>query len=89
MIFHSAQQWQNPLQINIQNTIIERIYEFNFLGLTINENLNWKRHVDKIANKISKSMSILNKLKYFVPLNAKILIYTSLIYSYLNFRIVA
>ena len=75
--------------MNIENTIIERVYEFNFLGLTINENLNWKSHVDKIANKISKSMGILNKLKYFLPLNVKILIYSSLISSYLNFGILA
>ncbi len=89
MIFHTAQKNVIPLQLNIGNTIIERVYEFNFLGLTINENLNWKSHVDKIANKISKSMGILNKLKHFLHLNAKLLIYSALISSYLNFGILA
>ncbi len=34
-------------------------------------------------------MGILNKLKYFFPLNAKVLIYNSLILSHLNFCILA
>ncbi len=65
------------------------VYEFNFLGLTINENLNWKSHINKIDNKISKNMGILNKLKYFFPLNAKVPIYNSLILSHLNFCILS
>ncbi len=89
MIFHTAQKNVIPLQLNIENMIIERVYEFNFLGLTINEKLNWKSYVDKIANKISKSMGILNKLKHFLPVNAKLLIYSALISSYLKFGILA
>ncbi len=89
MIFHTAHKNVIPLQLNIENTIIEKVYEFNFLSLTINENLNWKGHVDKIANNISKSMGFLNKLKHFLPLNAKLLIYSALISSYLNFGILA
>ncbi len=68
---------------------IDRVYEFNFLGLTINLNLNWKSHINKSANKISKSIDILNKLKYILSLNAKVCIYNSLILSYLNFCILA
>ncbi len=69
------------MQLATDNTDIDRVYEFNFLGLTINENLNWKSNTDKIANKINKDMGVLNKVKYFLPLNAKILIYNSLISS--------
>ncbi len=75
MIFHTLQKNVAQLRLKIDNTLIDRVYEFNFLGLTINENLNWKSHINKIANKISKIMGILNKLKYFLPLNAKFLIY--------------
>ncbi len=84
MIFHTPQKKVNRMQLHIENTNIDKVYEFNFLGLTINENLNWKSHIDKIANKISKSMGILNKLKQILPLNAKVLIYNSLILSHAN-----
>ncbi len=44
----------NPLHLLIDNTTIERALQFDFLGLTLDENLNWKGHIDKISNKISK-----------------------------------
>ena len=63
--------------------------EFNFLGIILNENLKWKTHTDSIANKISKCVGILNKLKHFLPLKTKVLIYSSLILSHLNYGILA
>ncbi len=77
------------LNIKIENTYIERVKEFDFLGLIINENLNWKAHINKIANNISKSMGILNRLKHFLPISAKLHIYNALILSHLNFQILA
>ena len=87
MIFHTPQKKVGPLQLNIENTPIDRVSDFNFLGLTINEHLNWKSHIDKLANKISKTMGVLNKLKHYVPLNARMIIYNSLILSHLNYCI--
>ncbi len=68
----------------IDDTIIERVQEFNFLGLTLNENLNWKNHINKISNIISRRIGILNKLKYFLPQQIKILIYNALVLSHQN-----
>ncbi len=63
------------LHIKIENTYIESVKEFDCLGLTINENLNWKAHMNKIANKISKRMGNLNRLKQVLPILAKLHIY--------------
>ncbi len=90
MIFHTFRKKVNNVKIKMNNiTIIYKVNEFNFLGLTIDENLTWKNHINIIANKLSKSIGILNKLKLFLPLNAKVLIYKSLILSHLNFGILA
>ncbi len=89
MIFHMSQKIINPLQLKIEQIQIKRFHEFNFLGLTINEHLNWKDHIDKISNKISKTMEILYKLKHFLPKKAKLHIYNSLILSHINFGILA
>ncbi len=57
MIFHTLQT-STQLQVKIDNnTPIDRVYNFNRLCLTINENLNWKSHINKMANKISKSIN--------------------------------
>ncbi len=39
MIFHTAQRKVNTLHLTTNNTIIERVTQFDFLGLTLNENL--------------------------------------------------
>ncbi len=57
--------------------IIEQVAEFNFLGLTLDELLDWKCHINKLSNKISQCMGILNRLKRFLPIQTKVLIYNS------------
>ena len=89
MIFHQPQKKIRDLLILINDTEIERVSDFDFLGLSINESLNWKSHTDKIANKISRSIGILNRMKNILPLQPKIIIYNSLILSYLNFGILS
>ena len=89
MVFHKPQKAIPRFQLVMNDTGIEKVSDFDFLGLTINENMNWKSHIDKIANKISRSIGILNRLKHFLPLPTKLLIYNSLILSYLNFGVLA
>ncbi len=89
MIFHKPQKKVEMLHLKINDTDIERVSTFDFLGLTLSENLNWKHHIDKIANKISRSIGILNKQKHFIPIESKLHIYSSLILSHINLGILA
>ncbi len=81
IIFHTHQRKINPSYLKINDNVVDRVKEFNFIGLTLDENLNWKSHINIISNKISKSMGVLNKLKYCLPINAKRLIYNSNTFS--------
>ncbi len=63
IIFHTPKKKVDSLHLIIDGTIIERVSDFNFLGLTLDENLNWKGHLNKISNNISKCIGILNKIK--------------------------
>ncbi len=64
------------------STIIERVHEFNFLGLTLHEHLTWKCHINKISNNISQCMGILNRLKHFLQFKLKFS-FTILWYSHI------
>ena len=47
MIFHNYQKVMTDSdipQLEINKTPIERVAEFNFLGITINEFMNWGSH---------------------------------------------
>jgi hypothetical protein len=71
----------------MDDTIIEYVDNFNFLGIILNKNLNWNTHIDVIAKKISKTIGILSKLKHYLPLRTLKTMYTSLIASHLNYGI--
>ncbi len=87
IIFHTPKKKVDSLHLIIDGTVIERVSDFNFIGLTLDENLNWKGHLNEISNNISKSIGILNKIKRVIPLKTKILLYNSLILLHLNYDI--
>ena len=77
------------IELKINDISLERVSDFCFLGLIINEHLSWKSHIDKISNKISKFNGILNKLKHFVPKHILRSLYCCLIQSQMNYCILA
>ena len=70
MLFHFPQRriTDIDLSLKINDQRIDRVHEFNFLGtIIIHETLEWTRHIDKVANTISRTLGILNKLKHVLP----------------------
>ena len=87
MIFHNYQKnISNSIPIiKVNNQIIERVKNFNLLGININEHLQWKYHTDTICKKISRSIGILHRLKNFFPLSILKTLYNSLILPHINY----
>ena len=77
--------YTTKLAIQINNTHIEEKTVISFLGVQIDNKLNWKAHITQISNKISKSIAILRFLRYCYPQNVLKMIYMSLIYSHINY----
>ena len=40
--------------LKLGNTNIEKVDDFNYLGLTVDTHLNWKIHTEQVANSCSK-----------------------------------
>ena len=70
MVFHPYQKDVTVIILNlfIDGIEIERVISFNFLGITLDENITWKPHIAAIAIKLSKYAGIFNKLKFFYQL---------------------
>ena len=64
MIFQNKNKNIQILSLKIDNINIDQVKEFNFLGLIIDTNLNWKKHTEQVLNACSKKIGILNKLKH-------------------------
>ena len=50
-------------------------------------NLNWKKHTEKVANRCSKKIGVLNRLKYVLPLCIKTMLYNTLILPHITYGI--
>jgi len=72
-------------QISINGTLIKQVQSTKFLGVYLDQHLNWTTHIDSIIGKISKTCGILNKLKYRLPMTILLTIYQSLILPYLQY----
>ena len=55
---------KNAFTIKIQESILTKVSTVKFLGVTLDENLIFKDHVNKVASKISKSVGVMRRLTY-------------------------
>ena len=57
MIFRKIYKEMEVLTLKVDNMNIERVKEFNFLGLMVDANLNWKKHIAKMSNACSQKLA--------------------------------
>ena len=65
--FHTKQKRIVYPDLKINTISIDRVSEFNFLGLIISSDLKWSRHIDYIGLKISKVIGIMYRLTLYDP----------------------
>ena len=87
MMFHHPQRKIEHLvpALELNSEPLERVSEFNFLGLTLDEHISWKPHVQKIANKISRTIGILRRLKNILPTPVLLTLYNTLILPHFHY----
>ena len=75
---------KRKVNIKIEDQNIEQVSKTKFLGVIIDEQLNWKEHILYISNKTSKAIGVIIKAR---PLGKKALLslYYSMIYPYLTY----
>ena len=79
------------LDLLIENVPIERIgnncaeSSFKFVGVKIDEFLNWKHHLTSLRSKLTSANFVLSKVRNILPENTKLTIYNSLFKSHLDY----
>ena len=63
--------------------------EIKYLGIYIDQNLQWGPQTQHINNKLAKNIAIINKLRYFVDLHTLKQLCYSFIYPYLSYAAIA
>ena len=76
-------------KLTVSNHIVESQEFIKFLGVLLEENQNWKKHIKYIENKIAKNLGLLYKARPFLERNALLALYYSCIQTYINYTNIA
>ena len=95
MIFrHEKMPKVNNFKLFIDNIEIERIgndfgtKSFKFVGISIDELLNWNQHINNVNNKISSALYALNQVKKILPMKTLKTIYNSILQPHLQYSVI-
>ena len=71
--------------ITLDNIAVQQVEVTKFLGVLLDRHLSWKYHIDHIAKKVSKTMEIISKARFFLSSKSLLPLYYTLVYPYLNY----
>ena len=77
------------LRIKIDDELIKQVDSTTckYLGITFDSNLTWKSHINDLCLKLSKTVGILSKVRYYVSKHILVMLYYSLIYPFLTYGV--
>ena len=75
----------HSFKVKINGQKLEKCESYKYLGVFLDDQLNWKTHVHYINQKISKACGILAKLRHFCSLKVLKMVYYAIVYSYLQY----
>ena len=86
MIFSKLLTKYYPLpNLTMLNDSISQVYQTKFLGVFFDSNLSFKPHISNLCLKLSRTIPLLLKVRYFVPEAILKCLYYAHIYPHLNY----
>ena len=82
-ISHTA----NPLNISLNNSLINQVTSVNYLGITIDEKLQFKEHMNKILGKLRRNSIIIKHFRNMFDKHMLRCLYYSFIYPHISYGI--
>ena len=84
MLFKPTNRQVIPnITIKINDNPIERVKSIKYLGLILDENLDFKEHIMEVIKKVRKKIPAIIKTKYALNLDSKIKLYYAFVYPIL------
>ena len=73
------------IDISIDDRTIKRVDHTKSLGLTIDAQLSWPKHVNEISKKVSSAIGALKRVRPFIPMDVAVQIYNALILPHFDY----
>ena len=74
------------LNIYFAGSKIKQCDNVKYLGVYLDDKLNWDRHIGYLITKLSSAFAIFYKLRNFFPINI-LTVYYSIVYSHLRYAV--
>lgn len=75
------------ITIKIGSNNIEEVKSYKYLGITIDNKLNWNEHINKLIKKIQKYIPIFYNIRNYTKQQVSIQLYKTLVLSNINYGI--
>ena len=82
MIFCKT-KYKDNIQISIGNKLIDKVNETKFLGVIIDDKLNWQSHIKQIVTKLHKNYYIIKRASKLLSMVSLTMLYNSLCLPYM------
>ena len=85
MVFTNKKYDYNAINVKIDETPVSFTHSTKFLGIYLDDRLDWKAHISYISNKISKSIGILYRCQAYLSRKSLTDLYYAFVYPYLSY----
>jgi len=75
----------HKFKVKINGERLEKCNSYKYLGVYVDDQLNWRTHINHISQKISKACGVLSKARYISNHKTLKMIYYAIVYSYLQY----
>ena len=86
MVISKAKKiFDSDFKIKLNGVPLKRCSEYKYLGVYIDEKINWKKHIQYVCDKLSKVCGYFAKLRHCAGPNTLKMIYNALVFSHLKY----
>ena len=85
IMFRPIGKHLQKMSIYLDGHTIKQVTHTKFLGVYLDEILNWNYHIKNISTKISKNIGVIYKLKYKISSDVLLMLYNTMILPYLSY----
>ena len=88
MIISNKSLKPSLFKLILNDNNIKPLKHVKYLGVLLDNKLNWKAHISNLRSKLSKISVVFYKLRYFVPFRCLRTVYFSLVQSHLQYSLI-
>ena len=87
LYFHYGKCKKHNINLTLNDTLVEEKQVTKYLGVMIDNKLNWKFHIEHVRAKLARGNGIISKVRYYVNEQCLRNLYYSFIHSHINYNL--